>query len=39
MSDRAFIVDSSRAEHVFGLKPTPLEDVLSAVVREASVPA
>jgi nucleoside-diphosphate-sugar epimerase len=39
MSDRAFIVDSSRAEHAFGLKPTPLEAVLSAVVREASVPA
>jgi nucleoside-diphosphate-sugar epimerase len=39
MSDRPFIVDSSRAEQTFGLKPTPLDDVLNDVVSKVSLSA
>lgn len=28
-----FIIDSSKAEHVFGLKPTPLQDAIRATVN------
>ncbi|MEU6038335.1 hypothetical protein ABZ801_23280 [Actinomadura sp. NPDC047616] len=35
MSHRPFLVDSSAMEEAFGLKPTPLDDVLSQTLGAA----
>ncbi|GAA4105986.1 hypothetical protein GCM10022214_86690 [Actinomadura miaoliensis] len=35
MSHRPFLVDSSAMEDAFGLKPTPLDDVLSQTLGAA----
>ncbi|MGW4213329.1 NAD-dependent epimerase/dehydratase family protein [Lentzea sp. NPDC004789] len=38
MSHRPFVVDASRIEQTFGLTATPLDEVLTATLRQANTP-